>query len=215
VPIVTQWQRDLLEFALQHARGQGGKLFLPRTKFQQTLARACQRAGVPHTTPNDLRRTYSTWMRASGVPNELIAPTMGHIDTRMLDRVYARLPPAMLRVRLLQALGIQDARSAGAVDASRSDGRDGQIGQAGEALNPRKLAPRAGFEPATHGLTVLSFLRLKCRPDRVKIVRGQGGAVPAQYGRASPATRPNSSTAMRTTSSQIRICASMSAGFQP
>ena len=29
----------------------------------------------------------------------------GHKDTRMLDRVYARLPPELLRVRLLHALG--------------------------------------------------------------------------------------------------------------
>ena len=28
---------------------------------------------------------------------------MGHKDTRMLDRVYARLPPELLRVRLLAA----------------------------------------------------------------------------------------------------------------
>ena len=29
---------------------------------------------------------------------------MGNKDTRMLDRVYARLPPELLRVRLLAAL---------------------------------------------------------------------------------------------------------------
>jgi integrase len=52
---------------------------------------------------NDLRRTYSTWLRADGVPNELSAPTMGHKDTRMLDRVYARLSPGLLRLRLLHA----------------------------------------------------------------------------------------------------------------
>jgi len=37
---------------------------------------------------------------------------MGHKDTRMLDRVYARLPPELLRLRLLAALG---RCSAGAV----------------------------------------------------------------------------------------------------
>jgi integrase len=149
VPIVTQRQRELLDFALEHARGVDGRLFISRTKFQQTLARACQRAGVPHTTPNDLRRTYSTWLRACGVPNELIAPTMGHKDTRMLDRVYARLPPAMLRARLLQALGIQDAKapadacSAGAVDASSQAGRIGQDGREGEAVTLGNVARRA------------------------------------------------------------------------
>ena len=103
--IAANWQRELLDFALEHARGRDGRLFLPRTKFGQTLERACARASIPRCTPNDLRRTYSTWLRADGVPNELSAPTMGHKDTRMLDRVYARLPPELLRLGLLAALG--------------------------------------------------------------------------------------------------------------
>ena len=102
---MATWQRELLDFALEHAQGRDERLFLPRTKFGQTLERACARAGIPRCTPNDLRRTYSTWLRADGVPNELSAPTMGHKDTRMLDRVYARLPPELLRARLLAALG--------------------------------------------------------------------------------------------------------------
>jgi Phage integrase family len=134
-----------------HGRAQGidGKRFESRTKFQQSLARACKRAGIPHTTPNDLRRTYSTWLRACGVPNELSAPTMGHKDTRMLDRVYARLPPEMLRARLLLALGVKDATEAGArcsAGAVNTSGQGGQIGRSGqdpENVTPGKLAPQS------------------------------------------------------------------------
>src|SRR5260370_36150027 len=111
------------------AQGVDGKLFDSRTKFQQTLARACKRAGIPHTTPNDLRRTYSTWLRACGVPNELSAPTMGHKDTRMLDRVHARLPPDLLRARLLLALGVKDATEAGARCSAGAVHPSGQAGQ--------------------------------------------------------------------------------------
>ena len=114
----------LLDFALEHAQGRDGRLFLPRTKFGQTLERACARAGIPRCTPNDLRRTYSTWLRADGVPNELSAPTMGHKDTRMLDRVYARLPPALLRVRLLAVLG----------RCSATSGEGAQSGRTGQQL---------------------------------------------------------------------------------
>ena len=142
VPIVAQWQRRLLAFAMEHARGVDGRLFLGRTKFGQTLTRACERAGIPNVTPNDLRRTYSTWMKACGVPNELSAPTMGHKDTRMLDRVYARLPPALLRERLLQALGMEEVKcSAGAVDASGNAGQNGRSGQALESVTLGKMAP--------------------------------------------------------------------------
>jgi len=110
-----------------------------------------KRRGIPRCTPNDLRRTYSTWLRADGVPNELSAPTMGRKDTRMLDRVYARLPPELLRVRLLAAPG---RCSAGAVNTSGEGAQNGRIGQQVDDLTAEKLAPRAGFEPATHGLTV-------------------------------------------------------------
>src|SRR3954449_12782655 len=53
VPIVASWQRELLDFALEHAQGRDGRLFLPRTKFGQTLERACARASIPRCTPND------------------------------------------------------------------------------------------------------------------------------------------------------------------
>jgi hypothetical protein len=113
-------------------------------RTQQTLTRACERAGISNVTPNDLRRTYSTWMKACGVPNELSAPTMGHKDTRMLDRVYARLPPALLRERLLQALGIDEGScSAGAVDASGPAGQNGRSGRTVEPVTPGKMAPHS------------------------------------------------------------------------
>src|SRR2546428_8813334 len=105
----------------------------------------------PACTPNDLRRTYPTWLRADGVPNELSAPTMGHKDTRMLDRVYARLPPELLRLRLLAALG---RCSADAVNTSGEGAQRGRTGQPADDVTAGKLAPRAGIEPATHGLTV-------------------------------------------------------------
>src|SRR5438067_13310879 len=103
----------------------------------QTLERACARAGIPRCTPNDLRRTYSTWLRADGVPNELSTPTMGHKDTRMLDRVYARLPLEMLRLRLLDALG---RCSTGAVNTSGEGGLNGTTGQKVEDVHAGKVA---------------------------------------------------------------------------
>ena len=103
-------------------------------------AGAClRRAGIPRCTPNDLRRTYSTWLRADGVPNELSAPTMFHKDTRMLDRVYARLPPDLLRVRLLAALG---RCSAGAVNTSGTGAQNGRTGHEVDDVSAGKLAPR-------------------------------------------------------------------------
>jgi hypothetical protein len=74
---------------------------------------------------------------------------MGHKDTRMLDRVYARLPPEMLRARLLLALGVNDATeastrcSAGAVNTSGQGGQIGRSGPGAENVTTGKLAPRS------------------------------------------------------------------------
>src|SRR5213075_1395745 len=61
----------------------------------------CTRAGIERCSPNDLRRTYGRWMRIAAFPDEIIAPTMGHADTRMLERVYGKLTPEELSHRLL------------------------------------------------------------------------------------------------------------------
>jgi hypothetical protein len=40
-------------------------------------------------------------MRIAAFADEIIAPTMGHADTRMLERVYGNLSPEELSQRLL------------------------------------------------------------------------------------------------------------------
>ena len=101
VPIVTDWQGTLVGYALEHARGTAPMLFKKKPDEVRCAVRyAARRAGIDHCTPNDLRRTYSTWLRAAGAHLDTIAPTMGHADTRMLQRTYARLPPDLLAARL-------------------------------------------------------------------------------------------------------------------
>jgi integrase len=43
-------------------------------------------------SPNELRGTCATWLRAAGASPELIAPVMGHAHTRMVERVSAGCP---------------------------------------------------------------------------------------------------------------------------
>jgi integrase len=70
----------------------------PRTTRARTikreLARACARAGVPRVTPNDLRRTFATWLKQSDVDSAVVAAMMGHSSTAMVDRVYGKLDEA-------------------------------------------------------------------------------------------------------------------------
>jgi integrase len=64
----------------------------------RALDKACVRAGVPECTTNDLRRTFATWCRDSGVEESVCIGWMGHSSTKMIREVYAQ--PTLERQRL-------------------------------------------------------------------------------------------------------------------
>jgi integrase len=115
---------ELLRFVERHAAGDNGKLFQRWTNRHRALktahARAEVRAGAmqldsthkefdalaaseksvllkqSEISPNDLRRTYATWLGELGIEPHLVAPALGHRDSRMVERVYGRLAPEVL-----------------------------------------------------------------------------------------------------------------------
>lgn len=99
---VMLWGKPFLDFAMQHGRqDSGGPLFIDWTKAMRwDLSRVCKRLGIDGVSANDLRRTYGQWLRHAGVEPAIIAVTMGHKDSRMVERVYGRLPADKL-VKLL------------------------------------------------------------------------------------------------------------------
>lgn len=104
VPI-TPMTLPLLERALASADGTDGLLFSRWKAVHDGLQKACRRIGIESVSPNDLRRTLATWLRTSGVDTSIVAEVMGHTDSRMVERVYARLEGEKLRDALLDALG--------------------------------------------------------------------------------------------------------------
>lgn len=56
----------------------------------------CPPDPIPYASPNDLRRTFASWLVQNGVPLLTIAALMGHKSTRMLERVYGQLSTEML-----------------------------------------------------------------------------------------------------------------------
>jgi len=173
VPLVRPWQRELVDYALEHGMGKDGLLFRRNTSFTHALYRACDcitttraiaavmaflrwEPAPPEVTPydvfprissHDLRRTFGTWLRADGVPVSEVAAMLGHADSRMAERVYARLPADLLR-DLLTGL-CQPAAGQSVPEA----GKDGEVGGVG-SRNPAELVPRGGIEPPTRGFSV-------------------------------------------------------------
>lgn len=76
----------------------------PWGSVRRDLAAACKRAGVPVVTPNDLRRTMGSILRARGAPPSLIGLYLGHGDSRMAERVYGHVTPEEMAA-LLGKLG--------------------------------------------------------------------------------------------------------------
>jgi integrase len=120
VPIVTKDQGTLLKYALEHAQGEMGQLstesgqaqlFLDWQNVRRDLRAACAKLEIPRCSPNDLRRTCATWLRAAGTPPHLIAPLMGHADSRMVERVYGRLEPVTLAKLIAKATGSTSANA--------------------------------------------------------------------------------------------------------
>jgi len=158
VPIVG-WARPLLEHAVRYAEGQGGRLFRPWGNVRRDLHEACERAGITPVSPNDLRRTCATWLRQGGVEPHLIAAMLGHTDSRMVERVYGRLPVESLGRALRERLGeperLPEDCSVFATDAGDSEGSVGPGGQPREPFFAGFSVPRDGIEPPTRGFSIL------------------------------------------------------------
>jgi integrase len=157
VPIIG-WAQKLLEHAIRYAEGQGGRLFRPWGNVRRDLHEACERAAIAPVSPNDLRRTCATWLRQGGVEPHLIAAMLGHTDTRMVERIYGRMPVDSLGKALRLRLGEPET---GADDCSEcvaagadSEGSEGPRRQPEAPFSAGFVVPRDGIEPPTRGFSI-------------------------------------------------------------
>lgn len=107
VPLVATWQRELVAFVREHARGPTPLLFAPTTHrlAATSLARACVRAGIEHASWHDLRRSTAQLLLRGGASYESLAAVLGHATTHVTQTVYARLEGDALAARLGAELG--------------------------------------------------------------------------------------------------------------
>lgn len=80
-----------------------GALVKPWGGVVTELKRACKRAEIPNVSPNDLRRTYASWLLQAGVTNSVVAELLGHTTTALVDMTYGKLSKETLAraVRLI------------------------------------------------------------------------------------------------------------------
>lgn len=167
-PLLAPWLRAL-------HRGTG-PVIQPWPGDKRELARACERAGVPRVTPNDLRRTFATWLKQSDVDSAVVAAMMGHTSTAMVDRVYGKLDENNLRRAIAKMSGgtvpaQQTAETdchAGGTQTTDTSGADGSSGTAivrAAIINTVEITAESGLggvravglEPTTSGLRVPSL----------------------------------------------------------
>lgn len=130
VPIVFWPFGLLLQDALECADGEHG-LFLDHSgSFRHRLTEACKRAGIPHLSPNDLRRTHGKWLRLVGVTPHVIGTSLGHADGRMAERVYAKASALELAGVQRAELALKSGLLMGSVPS--------EDGQNTDNLTPRK-----------------------------------------------------------------------------
>lgn len=70
------------------------------TRMSKGLPELCAAAGLPHLTPNDLRRTVSTRLIEAGADPYDVAKITRHATLTMLKRVYDRAQVAATRARI-------------------------------------------------------------------------------------------------------------------
>ena len=80
-----------------------------------TVAR--QKPRHPELQPDDLRRTYGSWLHHAGVEPHCIGPAMGHADSRMVGRAYGKMRPSAVAARLAGRERDRQADSAGFLGA--------------------------------------------------------------------------------------------------
>jgi integrase len=64
--------------------------------IKKGIKRAAERAGLDGVTAHVLRHTAAVWMAEAGVPMSEVAQYLGHSDSRITERVYARYSPEYL-----------------------------------------------------------------------------------------------------------------------
>lgn len=69
---------------------------------RRDLAQACERAKLERVSPNDLRRTFASWLKQAGCESMAVAKLLGHTSSRMVELVYGHLDQRALEAAVVK-----------------------------------------------------------------------------------------------------------------
>jgi len=152
-PIVLDVCKLFLAYALEH--GERGELLFRRwTNVRRDLIEACTRAKIPPCSPNDLRRTFGHWLLQAGVTHDLIGASLGHADSKMAKKVYAKAGPEELEALLLKAVQKVPVSAGHLPDAGQKKRERKESMKHRTRKKTEESMPRGGIEPPTRGFSV-------------------------------------------------------------
>ncbi len=70
---------------------------------RRDLRKACEKAHIDPVSPNDLRRTFASWLKQAGRDSLAVGRLLGHTSSRMVELVYGHLDQKSLQ-RAMEAL---------------------------------------------------------------------------------------------------------------
>jgi hypothetical protein len=151
--------QPLGEFLRVHQEPMGP--VVPRwPNVRRDLATACINSGIARVSPNDLRRTFASWLKQQGVDSMTVAKLLGHTSSRMVELVYGHLDSDTYKraIALLPAPALPpEFGSTLVAEADIPGGRMRRMRQLGEGDSPTEtgnsLVPRTGIEPVTRGFS--------------------------------------------------------------
>jgi Phage integrase family len=140
----------------EHQRRQG-RVLEPWNNIRRDLAIACEKAGLDRVTPNDLRRTFASWLKQAGVDSFTVGKLMGHTSSRMVELVYGHLNDVTFINAVKQLPALPEPQNPGSKWVAMRSGfpETSETHETRTSLEHQVLrVPKDGVEPPTRGFSI-------------------------------------------------------------
>ena len=124
-------------------RADAGPAAMDPDNFSHSFARLCERAGLGHWHPHELRHSGASLMLAQGTPLHVVSEVLGHASIAITKDVYGHLPEGDKR-----AAAESRADSVRRLTCARGSQED-QEGPSESGKGPSSWARSEGLEPPT------------------------------------------------------------------